>query len=119
MACARVPHPDKPGARLQEVQTYSTMTRLLLRPADHLVGLRVSRVVMEATSNYWQPVFYLWLPTIHANRLPDRLRSDQRPGNPHLFQPVKGVRVRGAAVPFRLSVTGRRAGGGGPSGAPR
>jgi transposase len=52
MACVRVPHEDKPGTRLQEVQTYSTMTRSLLVLADRLRQLGVTRVVMEATSDY-------------------------------------------------------------------
>ena len=42
-----------PGGRLQEVQTYSTMTRSLLAMADRLRELGVTRVVMEATSDYW------------------------------------------------------------------
>lgn len=53
MCCVRVPDENKPGARLQEVQSYSTMTlSLLLRMAERLGGLGVSRVVMEATSDY-------------------------------------------------------------------
>ena len=47
------------GRRLQEVATYSAMTRSLLGMADHLHSLGVTRVVMEATSDYWKPVFYL------------------------------------------------------------
>ena len=35
------------------------MTRALLIMADRLAGLGVTRVVMEATSDYWKPVFYL------------------------------------------------------------
>jgi transposase len=52
VCCVRVPHEDKPGRRCQEVETYSTMTRSLLGMADHLRCLGVSRVVMEATSDY-------------------------------------------------------------------
>jgi transposase len=50
--CVRVPDEDRPGRRLQEVATYPTMTRSLLRLADRLAGLGVTRVVMEATSDY-------------------------------------------------------------------
>src|SRR5215813_11515137 len=57
--CARVPDEDRPGRRLQEVKSYSTMTRPLLSMADRLACLGVTRVVMEATSDYWKPVFYL------------------------------------------------------------
>jgi transposase len=50
--CVRVPSEDRPGRRLQEVTTYSTMTRSLLGMADRLACLGVTRVVMEATSDY-------------------------------------------------------------------
>ena len=56
MCCVRVPHEGRPGRRLQEVETYSTMTRSLLRLADRLRCLGVTRVVMEATGDYWKPV---------------------------------------------------------------
>ena len=59
VACVRVPSPDRPGRRAQEITTYSTMTRSLLGLADRLGELGVTRVVMEATSDYWKPVFYL------------------------------------------------------------
>jgi transposase len=47
--CVRVPHEGRPGRRLQEVGTYSTMTGSLLRLGDRLRCLGVTRVVMEAT----------------------------------------------------------------------
>ena len=56
VCCVRVPDEDRPGRRLQEVASYSTMTRRLLRLAERLTGLGVTRVVMEATSDYWKPV---------------------------------------------------------------
>jgi len=59
VCCVRVPDEDQPGRRLQEVVTYSTMTRSLLGMADRLRGLGVTRVVMEATSDYWKCAFYL------------------------------------------------------------
>ena len=48
-----------PGRRLQEVDTYPTMTRALRVMADRMSGLGITRVVMEATSDYWKPVFCL------------------------------------------------------------
>jgi transposase len=86
VCCTRVPHPDKPGRRMQEVTTYRTMTRDLLRLADRLRGLGVTRVVMEATSDYWKPVFYLlegaglepWLVNAHdVKHLPGRPKTDR------------------------------------------
>ena len=57
VCCVRVPGTGR--ARAQEVRTYSTMTPSVLEMADWLTGLGVTRVVMEATSDYWKPVFYL------------------------------------------------------------
>src|SRR4029453_15385534 len=51
--CVRVPGPGSSGRRLQEVRAYQTMTRWLLVMADRLAELGVTRVVMEATSDYW------------------------------------------------------------------
>jgi hypothetical protein len=52
VCCVRVPDEDRPRRRLQEVETYSAMTRPLLSMADRLGCLGVTRVVMEATSDY-------------------------------------------------------------------
>lgn len=86
VCCVRVPSPDRVGKRLQEVDTYSTMTRSLLRLADRLRELGVSRVVMEATSDYWKPPFYLleaagletWLVNAKdVKHLPGRPKTDR------------------------------------------
>jgi transposase len=86
VACIRVPNPDKPGRRAQEITTYSTMTRSLLGLADRLLELGVTRVVMEATSDYWKPVFYLleargldpWLVNAKdVKHLPGRPKTDK------------------------------------------
>ena len=39
VCCVRIPNEDRPGRRLQEVTTYSTMTRSLLGMADRLAEL--------------------------------------------------------------------------------
>jgi transposase len=84
--CVRVPSPDKPGRRLQEIQTYATMTRPLLGMADRLRQLGVTRVVMEATADYWRPAFYLleaqgfecWLVNARdVKHLPGRPKTDR------------------------------------------
>src|SRR5664279_4459323 len=62
VCCVRIPGPGK--KRLQEVSTHSTMTRSLSELANHLVTLGIERVVMEATSDYWRPVFFRWKPTV-------------------------------------------------------
>src|SRR4051812_49949143 len=52
VCCARVPGPGR--QRMQEVRTVSTMTAALLELGDWLAELGVTRVVMEATSDYWR-----------------------------------------------------------------
>lgn len=54
VCCIRVPGQRRAGRRMQEVSTYSTMTRSLLGMTDRLRELGVERVVMEATSDYWK-----------------------------------------------------------------
>jgi transposase len=84
--CVRVPHEGRPGRRLQEVETYSTMTRSLLGMSDRLRCLGVTRVVMEATSDYWKPAFYVleaagfetWLVNARdVKHLPGRPKTDK------------------------------------------
>jgi hypothetical protein len=52
VCCARVPAPAGRRRRVQEVTTYKTLTRSLLVMVDRLQELGVTRVVMEATSDY-------------------------------------------------------------------
>jgi transposase len=83
VCCARVPGPG--GQRMQEVRTVSTMTSALLGLGDWLAGLGVTRVVMEATSDYWRAPFYLledrfqtWLVNAHdVKHLPGRPKTDR------------------------------------------
>jgi transposase len=86
VCCVRVPDEDHRGRRLQEVESYPTMTRALLCMADRLACLGVTRVVMEATSDYWKPVFYLleaagfetWLVNAKdVKHLPGRPKTDK------------------------------------------
>jgi hypothetical protein len=53
VCCVRVPDPKGGSRRVQEVKSYSTMTRSLQVMADRLMDLGVTRIVMEATSDYW------------------------------------------------------------------
>ena len=55
VCCVRVPGAEGKSRRVQEVRTYQTMTRALLGMVDRLTELGVTRVVMEATSDYWKP----------------------------------------------------------------
>lgn len=85
VCCVRIPAAGGGKRRAQEVTTHSTMTRSLAELANRLVDLGVERVVMEATSDYWKPVFYLleahglepWLVNARdVKHLPGRPKSD-------------------------------------------
>jgi transposase len=86
VACVRVPHPSRPDRRVQEVREYATVTPALLALADWLRVERVELVAMEATSDYWKPVFYLleaegfacWLLNAkHVKNVPGRPKTDR------------------------------------------
>jgi transposase len=71
---------------VQEVSTHSTMVTSLCELANRLVGLGIERVVMEATSDYWRPPFYLfeahgldpWLVNAKdVKHLPGRPKTDR------------------------------------------
>ena len=85
VCCVRLPAADG-GRRVQEVSTHSTMVGSLCELANRLVGLGIERVVMEATSDYWRPPFYLfeahgldpWLVNAKdVKHLPGRPKTDR------------------------------------------
>ena len=85
VCCIRLPA-DSGRRRVQEVSTHSTMVTSLCELANRLVGLGVERVVMEATSDYWRPPFYLfeahgldpWLVNAKdVKHLPGRPKTDR------------------------------------------
>jgi transposase len=85
VCCVRVPNPSGSARRVQEVRTFTTMTRSLQAMGDWLAGLGVTRIVMEATSDYWKPPFYLldaagfdvWLVNARdVKHLPGRPKTD-------------------------------------------
>jgi transposase len=57
VACVRVP--DGQGGRRQEVRTFPTFTSGLEALAGWLTAEGVTQVVMEATGQYWKPVWYV------------------------------------------------------------
>jgi transposase len=86
VCCVRVPGGPGKSRRMQEVKTYKTMTRSLLVMIERLRELEVSRVIMEATSDYWKPPFYLleaagfetWLVNAKdVKHLPGRPKTDK------------------------------------------
>src|SRR5215218_693042 len=63
VACIRVPNAAGVGRgrgrRRQEVRTYPTFTSSLETLADWLQAEGVTQVVMEATGQYWKPIWYV------------------------------------------------------------
>ncbi|HEV2921311.1 MAG TPA: transposase, partial [Actinomycetota bacterium] len=57
VVCVRVP--DGCGGRAQEVRTFPTFTSGLEALAGWLAAEGVTQVVMEATGQYWKPVWYV------------------------------------------------------------
>ena len=85
VCCVRLPAPSGGRRWMQEVTTHSTMTKALTELANRQVELRIERVVMETTSSYWKPVFYLleahgldpWLVNARdVKHLPGRPKTD-------------------------------------------
>jgi hypothetical protein len=57
-ATIRVPSDANPARRAQETRSFGTTKREVLALADWLRSWQVPAVVMEATGDYWKPVFY-------------------------------------------------------------
>jgi transposase len=59
VVCTRVPREPGAGRFVTKVWTVDATTNAILELADHLVGLRIEKVVLESTSDYWRPFFCL------------------------------------------------------------
>lgn len=57
-ATIRVPSERDPSRRASETRSFGTTKREVLALADWLRAWQVPAVVMEATGDYWKPVFY-------------------------------------------------------------
>lgn len=86
VCCVRVPGESGSGRRVQQVRSFPTMTAGLLACADWLHDQGVTRVVMEATSDYWRSPFYVleaagfetWLVNARdVKHLPGRPKTDR------------------------------------------
>jgi transposase len=56
--CVRVASPGRARA-VETVTTWGAVTNRILALRDHLIAEEVTLVVMEATSDYWKPFYYL------------------------------------------------------------
>ncbi len=59
VVCTRVPREGAPGRFVTRVHTVDATTNAILELADHLRSLQIEKVVLESTSDYWRPFFYL------------------------------------------------------------
>jgi len=57
VACVRTPAPGAGGRRRQEIRTFPACSAGLEALADWLVAEGVTQVVMEATGQYWKPIW--------------------------------------------------------------
>lgn len=81
--CVRLPGGKR---RVTKVWDVESTTAAILGLADELVKLRIERTVMESTSDYWRPFFYLleaagltvWLVDARAvKQVPGRPKTDK------------------------------------------
>jgi transposase len=59
VVCTRVPREGAPGRFVTRVHAVDATTNAILELADHLTDLQIEKIVLESTSDYWRPFFYL------------------------------------------------------------
>ena len=59
VVCTRVPREGEAGRFVTKVWPVEATTNAILELAGHLAGMQVEKVVLESTSDYWRPFFYL------------------------------------------------------------
>jgi transposase len=86
MVCTRVPHESKAGRRITKTWNVAATTRSIIELSDHLACQGIERVVIESTSDYWRPFFYLlearglkvWLVNARdVKNVPGRPKTDK------------------------------------------
>jgi transposase len=86
VVCTRVPHPSRPRRRATKVWEVRATTNAIVALADQLAEAGVERVVVESTSDYWRPFFYLlegrgltvWLVNARdVKQVPGRPKTDK------------------------------------------
>ena len=59
MVCTRVPHPTSPRRRTTTAWSVPARTSTIMDLAEQLAVEGIERVVLESTSEYWRPFYYL------------------------------------------------------------
>ena len=84
--CTRLPHPSQPHRRVTLVWDVAATTNAICMLAQQLVTDGIERIVLESTSDYWRPFYYVleahgltvWL--VNANdvkQVPGRPKTDK------------------------------------------
>jgi transposase len=128
MVCTRIPHESRPGRRITKTWQVGATTGSIIELADHLVCQGVERVVVESTSDYWRPFFYLlearglsvWLVNARdVKNVPGRPKTDkldavwlaklnERGMLRHSFVPPRQIRQLRDYTRMRLDLTEER-----------
>lgn len=58
-ACLRTPSTKRRGSFTNQTTTWGSTTNQVLALRDHLLAAEVTLVVIEATSDYWKPFYYV------------------------------------------------------------
>jgi transposase len=82
VVCTRVPRDGEPGRFVTKVWTTDATTNAILELAGHLAGLRIEKVVLESTSDYWRPFYYLLEAAGLAVELVNARDVKNAPGRP-------------------------------------
>jgi transposase len=86
VVCMRLPQESTPGRRVTKVWQLPSTTGAILELAEQLAGEQIERVVVESTSDYWRPFFYLleasglrvWLVNAQqVKQVPGRPKTDK------------------------------------------
>jgi transposase len=86
VVCVRTPRESRPGQRATRVWTVPARTAAITGLAGQLIELGIERIVLEATSDYWRPFFYLleargltvWLVNARdVKNVPGRPKTDK------------------------------------------
>ncbi|MCX4539067.1 transposase [Streptomyces sp. NBC_01565] len=104
LASVRTPSTKRAGSWSLETERFGTTTAEVRRLPAWLMERQVEMVVMEATSDYWRPVYYLLQP--HLNLMlvnPAHLKGIR--GRRPPWQPWTARRRRGRVPPGCAAVT--------------
>ena len=83
MVCLRTPHDTIPARRVTKVWAVEATSAALVELGDHLRCERVTRVVLESTSDYWRPFYYLLEAAGLTVWLVNAAQAKNVPGRPH------------------------------------